>query len=95
MVRQKSLLRQALFLSMIVEGGRICIFTGETIVGEAALGLPAIWTSCIETLCRGGYYPPAITNIKTQQARKGPAKNSQKPVQVGSEGKESAERKTV
>ncbi len=44
---------------------------------------------------RGGYYPPAITNIKTQQARKGPAKNSQKPVEVGSEGKESAERKTV
>ena len=38
---------------------------------------------------------PTALNMVGQQTRKGSAKNSQKPVEVGSEGKESAERKTV
>ena len=46
--------------------------------------------------CRGGpMCPPGRIKYGRPADPKGSAKNSQKPVGVGSEGKESAERKTV
>ena len=62
---------------------------------EAEAASPTIRFRKRHTKGRADNIRPTALNMVGQQTRKGSAKNSQKPVEVGSEGKESAERKTV